>query len=190
MFKSFEDQIKDEYFTWLYDYVCKGKAHNNTSYKKIMIFLHETEFTFVNPNDINRAKDGTDLRYRFAMANYDDSNEDYDVYSIIDILDGPCSVLEMMVALAIRCEETIMDDTRYGNRTSQWFWNMMSNLGIGNMFDERFNRKIAEEKIYRFLDRNYDPDGKGSLFYIQGCEDDLRDVEIWIQLCWYLDKFA
>lgn len=188
MYKSFNDQIKDEYFTWLYNYVCDGRSHNNISYKKLFIFLHETEFTFsTDGNDINRAKDGVDLRYRFATIGTEDTNE---IENMLNILDGPCSVLEMMVALAIRCEETIMDDTRYGDRTGQWFWNMMNNLGIGNMFDERFNRKIAEEKIYRFLDKQYDPDGKGGLFYIEGCKEDLRDVEIWIQLCWYLDKFA
>ena len=96
----------------------------------------------------------------------------------------------MMVALAVRCEETIMDDTRYGDRTGQWFWEMMTNLGIGNMFDERFDAEFVEEKVSIFLDREYAPNGKGGLFYIKGCQDDLRDVEIWTQLCWYLDKFA
>lgn len=182
MHKSFEDQIKDKYFTWLYNYVCKWRAHDSTSYVKLFALLHDIEFTSSIEMDMNRAQDGIDLRYRFATIydNYED---------IMDILDGPCSVLEMMIALAIRCEETIMDDTRYGDRTSQWFWSMMTNLGIGNMFDERFDKNFVEEKIYRFLNREYAPDGKGGLFYIKGCKDDLRDVEIWTQLCWYLDKF-
>ena len=178
---TFEDNIKNEYFEWLYNCVCKGRAHKNTSYKRIFIHLHQIEFTFIIDRDINRAKDGVDLRYRFSMLNDDES--------IMDILDGPCSVLEMMVALAIRCEE-IMDDARYGDRTGQWFWEMMSSLGLGNMFDEVFDKRKADEIIYRFLDRRYDPDGRGGLFYIRDCEDDLRDVEIWIQLCWFLDKFA
>lgn len=179
----FSDRIKDEYFTWLYNVVCKGRAHENTSYKKLFTFLHDVEFTFSIRNDINRAKDGINLRYRFAMLNDDDS-----IYDILD--DGPCSVLEMMVALAIRCEETIMDDPRYGDRTGQWFWEMMNNLGIGNMFDERFDLEFVEDKIITFLNRQYTSEGKGGLFYIRGCQDDLRDVEIWSQLCWYLDKFA
>ena len=145
------------------------------------MFLHDIEFTFDISNDSNRARDGINLRYKYAMLT---DNE-----RVLPILDGPCSVLEMMVALAIRCED-IMDDTRYGNRTGQWFWEMMTNLGIGNMFDERFNADFVEEKIAIFLNRDYSPDGKGGLFYIRGCQDDLRDVEIWSQLCWYLDKFA
>ena len=179
---SFENQVKNEYFEWLYNYVCRVRTHNGISYRKICMLLHDTEFTFLIRNDVNRARDGVDLRYRFAM--------DTDDEQVMDILDGPCSVLEMIIAIAIRCEETIMDDTRYGDRTSQWFWNMLSNLGIGFMTDDKFDREIALDAIYRFLERRYDPDGKGGLFYIKGCEDDLREVEIWTQLCWYLDKFA
>ena len=176
-----DNRIKDDYFTWLYDYVCKGRAHSNTSYQKLFIFLHQIEFTFSIRNDVNRARDGVDLRYRYAMS-IDDER-------VLPILDGPCSVLEMIIALAVRCEESIMDDPRYGDRTGQWFWEMMNNLGIGNMYDERFNERVVKDIIYRFLDRNYDSDGKGGLFYIKNCEADLRDMEIWTQLCWYLDQF-
>lgn len=178
---TFQKEIKDEYFDWLYNYVCKGRSHDKISYRKLLYFLHQVEFTFSIPNDINRARDGVDLRYRFAML----KDDDY----IMDVLDGPCSVLEMMVAIAIRCEESIMDDTRYGDRTGQWFWSMMSNLGIGLMNDDVFDEDFVEETIYNFLDRRYMPDGRGGLFYIKGCEDDLRKLEIWTQLCWYLDNF-
>lgn len=178
----FEDEIKNEYFNWLYDYVCKGRAHKSVSYRKLFTFLHNTEFVYSIRNDVNRAKDGINLRYRFAMYKDDES--------IDEILQGPCSVLEMIIALAIRCEETIMDDTRYGDRTGQWFWGMLHNLGIAFMYDDIYDDVIVEEVVYNFLDRRYDPDGKGGLFYIPGCEDDLRDLEIWVQLCWYLDRFA
>lgn len=178
----FQKRIEGEYFEWLYDYVCTGRSHDKVSYRKLLEYLHQVEFIFSIPKDVNRAKDGVDLRYRFAMEMNDES--------ILDILDGPCSVLEMMIALAIRCEETIMDNTRYGNRTAQWFWNMMANLGIGPMFDETFNEEFVERTIDNFLRRQYSPDGKGGLFYIRGCEEDLRELEIWTQLCWYLDNFV
>lgn len=178
----FQKRIEGEYFEWLYDYVCRGRVHDGVSYRKLFEYLYQVEFTFTISNDINRARDGVDLRYRFAMEEDDET--------IVMALDGPCSVLEMMIALAIRCEETIMDNTTYGDRTGQWFWNMMANLGIGLMTDDIFDIDVVEEKIYTFLDRRYSPDGKGGLFYIKGCEDDLRDFEIWVQLCWYLDKYA
>ena len=94
----------------------------------------------------------------------------------------------MMVALAIRCEETIMDDTEYGDRTGQWFWKMISSLGLSSMSDDMFDKKYATYVINRFLNREYEPNGKGGLFTINNCDEDLRNVEIWYQLCWYLDS--
>ena len=58
------------------------------------------------------------------------------------------------------------------------------------MTDEKFNRDYVNKVIYNFLERNYDPDGKGGLFYIRNVKADLRNIEIWTQLCWYLDNFA
>ena len=177
--------VENQYFDWLYDYVCKNKSHGNTTYKKLLMTLHDIEFIFSVPNDINRAIDGEDLRYRFSL--YFEEKENISLPARIK---GPCSVLEMMIALAIRCEETIMDDTLYGDRTSQWFWNMMNNLGIGLMTDDIYDRDFVKRKIDTFLNREYEPNGKGGLFYIRDCEEDLTKFEIWAQLCWYLDKFV
>jgi len=179
---TFRKEIEEKYFEWLYNYVCKGRSHDKVSYRKLFMYLHNIEFTYLIPNDVNRAKDGIDLRYRFAML---EDNDD-----CVYILEGPCSVLEMIVALAIRCEETIMDDPRYGDRTAQWFWIMLSNIGIGNVFDDIFDLDYVSRKVEIFLNREYAPNGRGGLFYIRDCTDDLRDVEIWTQLCWYLNTFT
>jgi hypothetical protein len=95
----------------------------------------------------------------------------------------------MMVALSVRCEETIMDDPRIGDRTGQWFWGMISSLGLGSMMDNQFDKEYVDSVIDRFLKREYEPNGKGGLFTIKRCRYDLRSVEIWYQMCWYLDKF-
>lgn len=130
--------------------------------------------------DENRASDGLDLRYRFVdLMGFD--------IPVEEIYDKPCSVLEMLVALSLRCEETIMDDTRYGNRTGQWFWGMIKNLGLGDMIDSRFDRRECDYILKRFLNRDYDSDGRGGLFTIKDPRRDLRTVEIWYQLNWYLD---
>ena len=95
-----------------------------------------------------------------------------------------------MIALAIRCEENIMDDTSYGDRTAQWFWGMITSLGLGDQTDSRIDYIYVDDVIKRFLDRDYEPNGKGGLFTIKNCRQDLRKVEIWYQLCWYLDSFT
>jgi hypothetical protein len=108
----------------------------------------------------------------------------------MEALSGPCSVLEMLIALAIRCEETIMDDASMGNRTGQWFWGMINNLGLGGMTDDIVDVGVVDSVIERFLARDYEPNGEGGLFTIRRCSEDLRTVEIWVQLLWYLDTIT
>ena len=175
--------IIDEYFEWLYYKVCKNRYSDKTSFRKLLMLLHKTEFTYSIPMDDNRAEDGKNLRWVYSL----EMDRDYDEVCLY--LDGPCSVLEMMVALAISCED-LMDDPQIGDRTGQWFWNMIVNLGLGSMTDSRFDKTYCEEVIFRFLDRDYEPDGKGGLFTIRNCDTDLRNVEIWYQVCWYLDNIS
>jgi hypothetical protein len=179
---TINDRIVDEYFEWMYRLVCEGRYSRSVSYRKLLSYLHDVEFIFSIPKDENRARDGVDLRRRFALSReYGDLSR---------YLDGPCSVLEMMIALAIRCEESIMDDTAVGDRTGQWFWGMVTNLGLGSMYDSNFDIEYVEDVVARFLHRKYEPNGRGGLFTVRHCDRDLRDAEIWYQLCWYLDSLV
>lgn len=173
--------LEDEYFNWMYSYICKYQNSKTHSYYKLLTRLQDTEFTYILPKDANRAEDGISMRWRFAKQ-YDDP--DY----IMDCLDRPCSVFEMMLALAIRCEEDIMDSAEYGNRISQWFWQMIVNLGLGSMTDMNFDPDYVDDIVQRFLNREFEPDGHGSLFVVRRCKFDLRKVEIWVAMLWYLDS--
>lgn len=176
-------EINDDYFTWLSNLVCENRYAKQVSFNKLLTHLHNTDFRYSIQNDENRAEDGIDLRYRFAMSQGYGDYVDY----VADALDGPCSVLELMVALAVRCEETITDDPYVGNRTGQWFWGMVANLGLGSMLDSKYNERFVDDVLTRFMDREYEPDGTGGLFKVRGHTHDLRTAEIWHQLCWYLD---
>ena len=178
------DDLRNEYFNWLLDLVCKQRYSSKISYKKLLMYLHNTDFRYLIQRDQNRAEDGIELRYRFALDVYSKDS----VEPIMNCLNGPCSVLEMIVALAIHCEEDIMDDPSIGDRTGQWFWGMIVNLGLGSMIDSRFDKDYVEGVVTRFLDRKYDPDGKGGLFTVRNCDEDLRTVEIQYQLYRYLDN--
>ena len=180
------ESINDEYFEWLYGLVCNRRFGEGISFRNILTRLYHTEFEYIIPRDRNRAEDGISLRRRFILINcYEDWYE-----TVMESLDGPCSVLEMMIALAIRCEENIMDDPRMGDRTRQWFWVMMGSLGLAGMTDDRFDIELADRIVRDFLDRNYKPNGEGGLFTIKRTTDDLRRVEIWYQLLWYLDTIT
>jgi hypothetical protein len=181
---TIQDEIVNEYFEWICKLVCGTDKSRFLSYEKLLTHLHSVKFTYTIRKDQNRAEDGKDLRWRFICGqDYPETYNDY-----LSCLDEPCSVLEMIIAIAIRCED-LMDDPSYGNRTAQWFWGMIVNLGIGSMTDARYDRRLVDVAISKFLKREYEPDGKGGLFTVRNCEYDLRSVEIWKQMCLYLDTF-
>lgn len=180
------EKVINDYFEWLVAIVSKNRFDRNVSYRKLLMYLHTVKFKWIIEDDLNRANDGISLRWRFVQ---DIGKERY-YEAINECLSGQCSVLEMLIALAVRCEETIMDDPNYGNRTAQWFWKMINNLGFSGMYNDNFDKKIVSVVIEKFLNREYAPDGRGGLFIIRNYQEDLRTVPIWKQLCWYLDIFS
>lgn len=176
-----KNELMNEYFDWMYQLVCGDVKR--ASYRKLLCQLHDTAFGYSIAMDGNRAEDGVDLRYRFG---YEHDIEGSAIASYLD--NKECSVLEMMVALAIRCEEHIMDNPDIGNRTSQWFLNMIENLGLGRMTDEHFNRRYVTRILNKFLNREYERNGEGGLFTVHHDRIDMRSVEIWYQAMWYLDE--
>ena len=179
------DEINNEYFEWMFHIVCNGRYDRDISYRKLLMRLHSTEFRCRLKEDENRVCDGIELRRRFSLESGFESD-----YLSSYLGENHCSVLEMILALAIRCEETIMDDPLLGDRTGQWFWKMITNLGLGSMSDARFDRDRAEYVIARFLNRDYEADGRGGLFRIRNCKYDLRNVEIWTQMLYFLDSIS
>lgn len=177
-----EHQIRSDYFEWMYNLMRGERFARAISYRKLFTVLHDTEFIYFVPHDENRAADGVALRRRYCLL---EDCEDLECY-----LDGPCSVLEMMIALAIRCEERIMCDPDKGDRTAQWFWEMISSLGLSAMTDYNFDKRLVDNAIWKFLNRKYDTNGKGSLFTVRGWKRNAREAEIWHQLMAYLNSLG
>lgn len=176
-----EERVKSDYFEWMYDLICGDRFAKSLTYRQLLTFLHDTEFTYFIPYDENRAAEGIALRYHFCLHNNCEELE--------WCLDGPCSVLEMMLALAICCEK-IIDDPLIGDRTSQWFWNMITNMGLGAMNDTNYNEWLVNDVVTRFLNRDYEPDGRGGLFRVRGWDRDMRTAEIWHQLMAYINTLV
>lgn len=173
-------KLENDYFNWLYFIMNNDIPDEIASFRKLFRHLHRVEFTYIIPKDYNRARDGLDLRYRYGLENHIKDAEDR-------IL-GPCSVLEMMIALALRCEETIMDNPKYGNRTRQWFWQMIRTLGLNGMTDVSYDEERVERALHIFLNREYCSDGRGGLFRVRYTDCDMRKLEIWLQLNNYLKE--
>lgn len=174
-------RMEELYFKWLYDMVYDEESM--VSYTKLLRHLFYTDFVAIMLKDENRASDGIDLRYEFGEMECLTPDE---VTRYIDR--RPCSMLEMMIALSIRIEHDIMSEDSCGDRTGQWFWNMIVNLGLGGMSDEDFDRYYVNNCLDTFMHRDYTANGDGGLFTMDDTPYDLREVEIWYQAMWYLNN--
>lgn len=172
---------QEAYLQWISWLVYDERRMRRRSWEKLFRLLSRTEFTYILDMDENRAIDGLELRRRFCAERACESPLPPD---------APCSVLEMMAALAKRCEDHIMEDPEIGNRTGEWFFVMIDSLGLGGMDDAYFDEERACEILSRFLNRDYAPDGRGGLFTLPDAPRDLRQVDIWYQMMWYLSRLV
>lgn len=156
------------YFNYIVDYVYPKNSRR--SYKKLLEHLYRRDFIWTIYLDKNRAADGLGLRARFGIENE---------------LDRPCSVLEMMVALADRMENHILFDPTTGDRTGFWFWNMISSMGLSSMHDENYNEAEVNHRIDIMINREYSYNGEGGLFTVENPDGDMRQTEIWYQMNWW-----
>lgn len=176
-------RILNEYFEYLYQIVCGDEEIATVTWRQLLWHLLNTPFRISYiVRDEDRAINARLLRDTFS----DDYK--YDPSTVANALDGlEVSVLEVMVDLSLRIEKNIMASMEFGDRTSYWFWCMIDSLGLNGMIDGEYDPEFVDIVLERFMDREYEPNGKGSLFYIPTATKDLRNVEIWYQACEYLN---
>lgn len=190
-----DNVICDEYFKWL----CRKVdvyQDDISGYWYLMQVLWAKEFGWFVPNDDNRVADGLELRLEFAYDHYYDYN-----LSASDI----CSVLEMLVALAVRMDDTIIkpgEKVKVGDR----FFELICNLELDKYTDDRYLDLGNNDNSYHLaamysmvkdsaeiddilevlINRQYSKNGKGGLFPLVRAELDQREIEIWYQMHEYL----
>ena len=174
------EEMAHNYYRWLLD---KIHFRQYGSYERVLNYLFHTEFYWVVPMDHNRYEGGLALRDDFAME------QGYPIYFWRGYLPNYCTVLEMMISLAQDCEDRIMGDPDFGDRTHVWFWLMMDKVGLDELHDHCFNRFRAEQIVTTILDRTFSPDGNGGLFGRLSHPGDMREIEWWYQLNYYLDEY-
>ena len=167
-------RIRNEYFDWLCELI---PIKTRRSYHELLHYMFNKEFICTLYADENRAADGIELRGRFEC----------ETGIILDCISHEkCSVLEMLIGLSIRCEQ-IMENPEYDDRTGEWFWMMIDNLKLLNMYDRKFDIDHVDHVIDIFLSRKYSPEGDGNIFIIHNSRYDLSTVELWYQMNWYLE---
>lgn len=175
MIKIDKNRVKMDYFEWLLSKI--GVDPTKNDHIQGLKWLFATDFEWSHKLDANRAADGVDLRANFA---YEYGYSYPEVRNAL--LDKRCSWLEMMIGLAMRCEDSIMGNDEFGDRTPHWFNVMIDSLGLYldcSEDDEVILKKCAS--------RQYKQDGEGGLWWVKGTKKNLRRMQIWDQMCEYLN---
>lgn len=179
-----EATVKKDYFEWL-----KSLVEAEEEYSFLWWKLHNTDFIWLIDRDENRAEDGKYLRYIFTVSAYD--RIDFNQEEVDEYLSGPCSVMELLVGLARRMEHDIMENDDLGDRTPEWFHDMIKNLGLDIYDDKHYSEEKVSKIIHRFMGRKYGKSGAGNVFCVGHKNGpDFRNLEIWDQMQVYvLEKY-
>lgn len=167
--------IDERYFDWLRAILSLSNHRHPARYEALCERLYKTPFYWFIHNDDNRVEDGRDLRLTFM----------FDVYGEIDDVwvSMDASVLEVIMGIANRLGFMTEEDA------GDWFWQLIDHLGLIDCTDANWTRDTSnrvDATIKRFMDRTYEPDGRGGLFPLQHPAQDQRDTEIWYQMSAYV----
>lgn len=174
-----DKDIKNAYYDWLLKHVDPDDFH-----WCLFRRLHQIEFIWLEsvPLDANRESDGKALRTLFA------EESEWNEQEVLDILAGPCSVLEMLIALSYRIETDLMYDPRYGDRTGEWFRTILNNAKL-YISDDDYYQLYIDGIIDDIMARRYRKNSAGSFFPVKDTKGrDWRKTDLWMQMQLYFTE--
>lgn len=104
---------------------------------------------------------------------------------------NPVSVMEVLVALSLRCDRDIEGDPDNLYLTAPlWFWTMVNNLKFwtDSCKNEAEIRCSVDYKCDIFMDRKYSYYGEGGPFFVENPLKSMKKTDLWMQLNWYLTE--
>lgn len=175
------DEIWAEYLECLIDRCGLAKYKK---YRKIFEVLHDIDYIYVMERDKNRLSDGLGLRRDFENAIHDRYPHLVDEFH-----NRRCSVMEMLVALAIRVDTSILCDPMSGEETPyKFFMEMIENLRLDQFKGMHFDAHGVRLIISLWMRRNFKPNGEGSPFPVKNDDRDQRKLETWDQVNSYISE--
>jgi len=173
----------DDYFLWLGSLVDVDWDR----YSELLYILDNIEFRWSLSQDESRATEGLMLREEFASL--DIVNNDW-----VAFIDEPCSVLEALIPLARRMNDLFTNENT-GDTTRVWFWTFIEHLGLKPYTNDRLIQRLYTSDDYdiqtivnRWLDRDFEPNGKGSIFPLSDAKGDQREVTLIYQMYNYVQE--
>lgn len=173
------------YFCWLCGKIDFGnKVHE---YWQLLGILFYTKYIPILEMDQNRESDGLDYRWIFC------SEYDVNLEELNSQLGANCRVLEMMIAMAELISNDELGDRTKGDRTPDWFWRMVKNLGLNPFRDvdgsiDLETRSCITYILHKWIYREFDYNGVGSPFPLKNPPGDERDVELLYQMRAYVQE--
>lgn len=161
------DWIK--YKQWL----LKKVGFDDNHYKKLIQFLDQTNYIWNIDWDENREMDG---RYLREECNLD-----------LNPMDAPVSVLEVLIAFAIRIDDEYLGDPR-DPHPEVIFSEMLDNLGLLYYDDSHFSWSAIQNSLRVWLNREFEPNGVGSPFPLRHPPYDQREIQLWDQMNAYISE--
>ena len=170
---SIANTERGEYTRWLLSYI----GAKESKYIFLSDILNSIEFYWSIDNDRNRMVDARELRDEY-ISNYGDD--------VLDELPAAVTVLEVLVALAIRADMVIRE-TPY-----TWLMIFYENLGFDFLVDTNITSddvQFVKSAVRKWLDRRFSPNGSGSPF--RSSKHDVSKISMWDAMQWYLaDEFG
>lgn len=175
-----KNYVIEDYKEWLFEQVDEDRPIKRASYTKLLGILFDIPFIYVHEYDYNRMIDGEELRNIYI---YDGGDEEISKWN------GPCTVLEVLIALAFKMQQ-MTDNPDIYYSVGYWFWVMIYNLDLDDMTNSYINKHKVLNKINTFMNRKYEYNGEGgNIFVISNTNEDLREMEIWHQMCRFLNDY-
>lgn len=176
--------FNSDYFQWLIDNI---PGHESYSMLLYSMFSKDYYYDKNIAIDSCRADDGINMRYLYLE---NDTPEDKRVY----FYSRPCTVLEWLLGMAKRCEDTVMFNEDEGDRTMLWFWSMIDNMGFSKYTDSAWNAQIQaniNDRLDDILSRRIPSDGAGTPFPISETPENMQKCDWWRALnLWLNENFS
>ena len=178
----------NNYLNWLEDLVCRGPMkHKKKYYSKLLDHLDNRFFTWEIDLDEARANWGLSLRDKYI-------DDTHSKYCDVDA-NKPCSMLEMMVALAWRMEDEEASERwepDFWDFVSIWFWGMIDNMGLTKNDNRNYSPEKTDICVDKVLKRGYNTDGRGGLFTLKRNFQHVKvnEIDIWRQAMLYMAELS
>lgn len=168
-----------DYFTWLMSKI-SGTIYDVNQYSMMIEELRRIPFVYTIPMDANRVANAAKLPRRWSFEEFHGKVPAEDILCV--------TVFDVLLQLAIDGEDAIGEDEP-GKMTAYLFWMMIANMGLSGMTNDIFDANYVQYCAQRMMRRAYNADGTGGGPIIVSSQSyDMRNAELWIQMCLCLDQ--